>query len=1017
MSVFGFDPEQLFKRRPRVVRERRPPSRRRRITVTVLGILVVLLLASGSLMGLRVDYLFLATLGHSNVFWTPLLTQVVLFLVGFAACAALIGVSVPFWSRAISGLDARAGRISRWLGLALAVVAGIAGGSSLAGSWQDVLLFLHGGSFGATDPVFGQDYGFFVFTLPVVDAVSGLLWGVAIVSALVSVVIAAFSTVVISAPSEIDFPLEPAEGRSPDQAQRLAVMHAGVVLVAVFILAGLGAHFGAYHLATADHVSQYSFTGPDATDRNVTRPILGFLQVAALLLAVATAAVLVTRRRARVRGMTTTLGALLGIWLVGAGILQSVPGAVYQGTSVNPNALSAQTPSINDYLTTSRYAWGLQTAKDTSTSPEVVTQQFGTVNPPTVADLASDPGTLHNVRVQDHRELPDTLAQIDRTRSYQTYPTITVDRYRDTAGNETQVMLGPREISESDLPQQNFVSKSLIYTHGYGITAVSVNQVGAEGKPDVLAGRQPLTQVSPDAPSALTFNGHSAGDPRIYCGDSTTQPVVVNTTQSEFDYPVSGNTDSFTHAGPGMAGFSIDNAFDKLATSLTQFGGFDLFLTSAVTPDSRVLMHREIQDRVRTVAPFLTVDKDPYVVADPDTNHLMWIEDAYVTSARFPESYALTGQDSSVTNLPDGISYARNTVKVVVDARTCAMTLYVTDLNEPLTAAWNAIYPGLLTPLDQMPEFLRQHLRYPEDYFSAQVQAYASVHVTDPSVFFNKNDLYRASDEIVVDKNGQSSTQPTHPYYVEMTPPGASKTEFVLFQTFSPGQSGSGGQANNMTAWLAAECDYTTTAQPKLIAVPLNNSANVLGPLQFDNNINTNPAISTEITFLSQHGSTVILGNVIVLPFNNDSFLYVRPFYVLASGSGGASFPQLVHVIVGHQNAVAMGDNLVDALQKLYKTTQSFPGLATPTPGTSPTPGPSPGGSPTPAPTPAAGLTLTPQEVTLLNDMLQHEAAAEAAYAKGDYATAGAEQQKVKQDSDQLRQLLAQGSAAPTPTP
>jgi uncharacterized membrane protein (UPF0182 family) len=1016
VSVFGLDPEQLFRRRPRVVRERKPPSRRRRITVGILVVAVVLLLASSSLMRLRVDYLFLGTLGHSNVFWTPLVTQVVLFLIGFAVTALLIGVSVPFWSRAVSGLDARAGRITRWVGVALAVVAGIAGGSSLAGSWQDVLLFLHGGTFGATDPVFGQDYAFYVFTLPVIDAVSALLWGVVIVSALASVVIAAFAAVVISAPSEIDFPLEPAEGRTPDHAQRLAIVHAGVLLVAVFVLAALGAHFGAYHLATSDHVSQYSFTGPDATERNVTRPILGFLQVLALVLAVLVAVILAMRRGRGGRGTGSVLGAILGGWLLLAGILQSVPGAVYQGTSVSPNALSAQTPSINDYLTTSRYAWGLQNSKDNVAAPQVVDEQFGTVGAPTFTDLAADPGTLRNIRVQDHRELPDTLEQIDRSRAYQTYPTITVDRYAGADGVETQVMLGPREISEDNLPQQNFVSKSLIYTHGYGITAVSVNQVAAEGKPDILAGHQPLTQVSPAAPPALTFDGHAAGDPRLYCGDKTSQPVVVNTTQSEFDYPVSGNTDSFTRAGPNMAGFAIDNPLDKLSASLTSFSGFDLFLTNAVTGDSRVLMHREIQDRVQTLAPFLTVDKDPYLVADPDTNHLMWIADAYVTSDRFPESFKLSEQDSGISNIPNDVSYARNTVKAVVDARTCAITLYATDLKEPITAAWNGIYPGLLTPLSEMPSFLRQHLRYPEDLFSAQVKAYASVHVTDPAVFFNKNDLYRPSDEIVTEQNGSTSTATTHPYYVEMTLPGSDKTEFVLFQTFSPGSNGSGGQANNMTAWLAAQSDYTSTSQPKLVAVPLNNSANVLGPYQFDNNVNTNPDISKEITLLSQRGSTVILGNVLVLPFNNNSFLYVRPFYVLANSGGNGSFPQLIHVIVGTQNAVAMGDNLVDALQNLYKTKQPFPGLATPTPGPA-SPTPSPSGKPTPTPSPAAGITLTPQEVAILNDLLQHQAAAEADYAKGDYAAAGAEQQKVKQDSDQLRQLLGQGSASPSPAP
>ena len=264
----------------------------------------------------------------------------------------------------------------------------------------------------------------------------------------------------------------------------------------------------------------------------------------------------------------------------------------------------------------------------------------------------------------------------------------------------------------------------------------------------------------------------------------------------------------------------------------------------------------------------------------------------------------------------------RNAVKAVIDAKTCKITLYAVNLNEPITAAWNAIYPGLLTPLDQMSPYLRSHLRYPEDLFNDQAQAYAQVHITDPSVFFQGADLFNIAQESL---NG--SNQATTAYYVEATLPGTSTPQFVLLQTFSPGASGSGNAANNMTAWLAAECDYTGTDDPKLVSVRLNNADNVLGPLQFDNNIQTNPTISSEISLLGQHGSTVTLGNVIVLPFNNDSFLYVRPLYVTAASNGVTAFPQLQEVIVGDQSNVQQGTSFATAVAALLNNGQPVPGL------------------------------------------------------------------------------------------
>lgn len=1016
MGASGFDPDifNFRRRRPRVIGAR-GRVRWRRPALIALGVVVVLIIIAVLLMGLRVQYLFLASLGHANVFWTPLLTQVVLFLVGFAVTGLLVGVSVPFWSRGAACIDATAGRITLWGGVAVAVLAGIVGGAHLAGSWQDVLLFLHGHPFGQTDPVFGMDYSFFVFTLPVIDSFSALLWAGAIVDLVGAAAVVAASLVVIHAPEEVDVQLHPASGRSADDALRIGTLHAGAALVGVLCLAALGAHFGVYHLATSNHSGQYAFIGPDATELNVIRPVLGALQWIALVLAAGLTALLVARRRQRPSWRTpATLGGLLFGWLIAAGLSQGIPAAVYTATSVNPNAEQAQARSIDNYLTASRYAWALQTKADSPTSDptaQVVNEPFKTVTAPTLTgDLAADPGTLANIRIQDPTQLPAVLNQIDKSRSYQSYDSnITIDRYPDASGVETEVMIGAREINESDIPSSNFVNDTFVYTHGYGITAVSVDQVGAEGEPNILVGRQPLQQVDPTAPPALSLGAHP--DPAIYCGMQTGQPVVVNTRQAEFDYP--STPDAYTHAGTGMAGFTINNPFDKLAVSLTQFGGFNLFLSDLPTSQSSVLLHRRIADRIRTVAPFLSVDSDPYIVADPQNGHLMWIADAYVETGNFPESDNV-----------DGISYQRNAVKAIVDARTCAVTLYAVDLKEPLTAAWNAIYPGLLHPLSQMPSFLRQHLRYPENLFSNQVQVYSQVHVddtlpvTNPQVasdFFAKNDFYSVSQNLQPD--GTTTTAP--PQYVELTLPGSSRTQFVLMQTFSPYQSGSGSQAQNMTAWLAAESDYTTTNHPQLVAVPLGNNTNVRGAYQFDNNSNTDPAISQERTLLGQGGSQVVLGNVLVLPFNDDSFLYVRPFYVLPNSSSVTNFPQLRYVIVGTQDSVAFGPDLSSAVEALYNNPATLPsGLSPPsstaTP-TTPTPGPS--ATPSALPTPARGG-YTPEELAVISDLIAQEASLQADYKSGDLAAAGRAQAAINADIAELERLLqAGGVALPSASP
>ena len=878
-------------------------------------------------------------------------------------------------------------------------------------------MWLHSVPFGATDPVFHLDYSFFVFTLPAIDDFMGLLWGGVILGVLASIAMAVVSVTVMNAPEELPLPLEPPPGRSPEDALRAAVITGGFGLVAIFILAAFGAHFGVYHLATSTHSTGPNGTGTpyvglDATQRAVIQPVLGFLQVLAAALAVATLVLVVLRMRGASTGTGIALASMLGAWLLVAGLIQGIPAAVYQATSVGPNEQSAQTNTINDYLTTSRYAWAIES---TGSDPEVENRNFGTPHPPTLSDLESDLGTLQNVRIQDPTQLPDTLAQIDRTRSYQTYSTITVDRYPNPAtGGDVEVMLGAREIAEGDLPNSSFVSSAEDFTHGYGITAVSVNAVGGEGKPEVLVGGQPMAQVTAGSPPDLSFDASTTADPSIYCGLDTTQSVVSGTTQPEFNYP-SGSQTNTVHATASEDGIPITNPIDKLALSLEDFGGFNLFLNNSLTANSRALVNRQISTRITSLAPFLTVDGDPYIVVDPQTGHLMWIADAYVKTALFPESYQQN----------DGTSYMRNAVKAVIDAKTCAIKLYAVDLNEPITAAWNAIYPGLLTPLSQLSPYLTSHLRYPEDLLQ---RSGAGLRVGAPG---KRRRVLPGCGPLQHRAAERQRREPGHHRLLRRG--GAPRHQHAAVCAAADIFSGckwkrKRGEQHDRVARGGVRLHQHNgiTHEPQLVSVRLNNADNVLGPLQFDNNINTNQTISSEISLLDQHGSTVTLGNVIVLPFNNNSFLYVRPLYVTAASSNGSSFPQLQDVIVGDQNDVQEGTSFAQAVANLLNNGTPVPGLnnaapgttgsgptPTPSPSTSPTPSPSAGATPTPTSTPAG--TLQQQIIALDNKIIADNAAAQAALQAGNYTAYGADETKVQQDLTALKALLAQQSPSPSP--
>jgi len=528
---------------------------------------------------------------------------------------------------------------------------------------------------------------------------------------------------------------------------------------------------------------------------------------------------------------------------------------------------------------------------------------------------------------------------------------------------ERPVMLSARELDQNKLPREarTWVNLHLFYTHGFGAALTPVGGVTPEGLP-VLQLRDIPLQGEP-----------KVDQPRIYYGQLTSNYAIVQTSQDEFDY-AQENGDAKTRFSGG-GGVRVSTLWDRILFSL-RFADFNLFASTQITGDSRMLFNREIESRARLVAPFLSFDRDPYVVISG--GKIYWIQDAYTTGSRYPYS-----------KLSGSINYIRNSVKVVTDAYDGTVTFYVIDDTDPVVRTLRAIYPTLFAKsVADMPADLRAHLRYPEDLFRRQVDLFSTYHMTDPDEFYSRGDAWRIASEIF--QQG-AAAQPIEPYYVTTQMPGATHKEFVLFVPMTP----AGNDRNNMVSWIAGRADAPEYGKLRVLRFP--KDRNILGPLQIENRFDTDTAIRQQITLLGGGGASVIRGNLLVLPVG-DSFLYVEPLFVQANQGG--RIPELKRVIVATQDKIAMEDTFPKALDQIFGAAAPTPGGAPPGPAQPPT---TPGASPTPRPSP--GAAPVPVDVTTLVKQAsdQYQKAQDALKA-GDFAEYG---RQIKLLEDTLARLRA----------
>ena len=847
--------------------------RRTAITVAtgIVGLVVI-----GRVTRLLVDWLWFSSVGHVGVFWTILDARVLLFVAVFAASAVTIAVSGflahryarrfgPIHAGPVSStvafevIDELANEVApripwRYAIAGATVLLALLIAAGEVSNWDIVLRFLYQVPFGERDPIFGNDIGFYLFSLPVYVALKNWLLQVLF-----------GSTVVAGAVYGLRGDL--ATGKPPRVLSRAAATH-GSALLGLFFLVKAGSFWlDRFLLLYGDNGV---VVGASYTDIHVELPVLW------LLIGLAIGASVVSWANMRWRSYRIPAAALLLVF--GSSVVFAViyP-AMFQRFYVKPSELKLETPYIEHNIALTRKAYGLA---------QIAVRPFAAQQGLNLASLQSNRATIENIRLWDLQPLMDTYAQLQEIRTYYRFLSVDIDRYWLDAGYR-QVMLSARELDTAMLPAnaQTWVNLHLLFTHGNGVVMSPVTEKSTEGLPSLY-----LQDIPP-----VSNGGPAIREPRLYFGQGVQGYVIVKGSVPEFDYP-QGKENVYA-AYSGHDGIGIGSTARRILFAW-QLGDPNILLTSYITDKSRILLHRNIEERVRTVAPFLDFDHDPYLVVS--NGRLFWILDAYTTSNWFPYSQPATG---------DGTNYIRNAVKVVVDAYNGTVEFFVSDPVDPILRTYQRIFPGLFRPLDAMPQDLRQHIRYPEDLFLIQAQLYRTYHMDAPEVFYNREDLWQFPRELAgIDAGNTPGAQMT-PYYMIMRLPGEQRAEFVLLLPMVP------SQRENMIAWLAARCDPSEYG--KLIVYTFPKDKLVYGPFQIEARIQQNTEISQQISLWNQMGSRVIRGHLVVVPIEN-SILYVSPLYLRAASG---QLPELKRVIAAYGERVVMQETLAQALAALFEET------------------------------------------------------------------------------------------------
>jgi uncharacterized protein len=905
----------------------------------LLTLLVFLLWVFPRIARWYTEWLWFGEVRYRSVFWVPIISSLIVgvaaalsvFLILFLDMRPLLRLrTMP----RVIDLQSAGGRVYRRvasrltpmrLGVLAAAIVSVFAGWGAAGSWLVFQAFLNKASFGVRDPVFGQDIGFYIFTLPAVQAVYDWMFAWLFVALLIA-----------AAGYYLD--LAPLAMRGVWAIPRGVRVHLAVLTGLLLLLKAAGFWLQAYGLLYSPHGALF---GAGYTDLYATLPALRALTVLSVISGILMLAA------PRMRSFRPAVGALIllvSVWIAGTGIYPSL----VRQWQVAPNELNKEYPYIRSSIEATLHAYNLDEAQE---------KEFPATVSLSPALVQTNRPVLDNVRLWDYRPLLQTYAQLQSLRLYYTFVNVGIDRYQ-IGGREQQVMLSARELDIGRLPSRTWVNDHLVYTHGYGLVMSPVNKISAEGLPEFY-----IKDIPPQSPIGLAVTR-----PELYYSMLASPYVIVNTrTKQELDYARGDENVYTTYSGTG--GVRLSAPLAKLAFA-SRFGAMALVLSNDVTSQSRVMFHRRVTERVAHIAPFLTFDRDPYLVLAE--GRLFWVVDAYTTSGQYPYSRPV-----------GDLNYIRNSVKAVVDAYNGTTWLYVVDPADPLVRVYSRIFPGVFRPFAEMPPALVAHLRYPVDLFTIQTEVYATFHMKDPRVFYNREDMWAVPNELFGD-----TPRPVEPYYVNLRLDPAQSLEFALILPLTP--SGK----DNMVAWMAGRSDVPNYGRMLVYRFPKDRT--VFGPMQIEARINQDPVISSQLTLWNQQGSKVVRGNLLVIPIA-DALLYIEPLYLQAEGS---ALPELKRVIVAYGTQIAMEPSLDEALGRIFGTLPPAPGVpsgpavSVPTfPGTAA------------APQSGASESSRARTAALVAEASLHYQRAQAALRSGDFATYGREIDALGRTLTELRQV------------
>lgn len=831
------------------------------------------------------EMLWFDALGYSERFWQVFQVQLFASTAGAAFSAGCIFLLTIGFSQEK--------RFARWGCILLAAAAGLNWGIT---NWEIILRFLYASPTEMKDPIFARTVSFYFFTLPFLDSLENLLFLLALIGLAAT-----------AADSYLAFDRkEPVGLQVPRDSSSLGRPYRAVGLI--LLVLAFGFYLRRFHLMYSEFGA---VTGPGWTGVHIRLPALAIMVAITVLTAIALFIPNLPefiqhrpwfrnrRDNGQPRHAYVLASVVIFIVVLQVLVTSTIP-SLFQWLRVEPNEITLERPYIAHNIEFTRHGFRLH---------EVEEREYPAANRFTREIVQQNASIFSNIRLWDWRALDAVYKQFQEIRLYYEFEDVDVDRYT-FGGDYRQVMVSAREMELENLPRQSqtFVNRRFKYTHGYGITMTNVSDFTPQGLPILLIR---------DIPPKSDYDELKVKQPEIYYGELTRTPVFVNTREAEFDYPQGEGNAYIRYSGNG--GVPMKNLWRKFLFSW-KFDGMRLLLSGYPTAESRFMFHRQIRERAQTLAPFLEFDDDSYIVlAD---GRLYWIMDAYTTSAFYPYSEPFTAESTSDTLRGQGgvtstnttllrfrgSNYVRNSVKAVVDAYHGSVDFYVFDEEDPLILTWQRIFPDMFKSKEEMPEALRDHVRYPIDLLLLQGLVYAKYHMTDPAVFYNQEDLWVRATEKYYNR-----IQPVEPYHIMWELPESDHPEFVLMLPFTP------KNRQVSIGWIAGMCDGDNYG--RLLAYKFPKEKRILGPQQVETKIDQDRFLSGQLTLWDQRGSRVIRGNVLAIPVDR-TLLYVEPIYLQAET---AAYPELRLVAVMHGDRLSYAESFEKALQGLFEDSEPSP--------------------------------------------------------------------------------------------